>query len=80
MSEQRICKSSDHLFVPLLEVTIPLLRCVKCNVFAYHNTVKQLAKGRTYMVEDEEPGVIARYSYWRRIWLNLRKNLRLGEV
>src|SRR5262245_6200865 len=27
MSDSRICKSTEHLFVPILEVSIPLLRC-----------------------------------------------------
>ena len=75
MSSRPICKSTDHLFVPILEVSIPLLRCVHCNVFAYHETVKQLARHRAY--HDEEPAVISVLPepYWRRIWLSVRRNL-----
>jgi hypothetical protein len=75
-NDQPVCKSSDHLFVPILEVTVPLLRCIHCNVFAYQETVKQLARNRAY----REVEVLPRQqsvplSYWRRIWLNLRRNL-----
>jgi hypothetical protein len=70
-----ICKSTDHLFVPILEVSIPLLRCIHCNVFAYHDTVKQLAKNRSYRVDDEEPAVVTVVPYWRRMWLGLRRRL-----
>ena len=73
MSDRPICKSTDHLFVPILEVSIPLLRCIHCNVFAYHETVKQLAKNRTYRVDEEERGVPAAVPYWRRIWLGFRR-------
>jgi hypothetical protein len=74
MPDAPVCKSSDHLFVPILEVSIPLLRCIRCNVFAYHETVKQLAKNRAY--RDDEPQVtIMPEPYWRRIWLSLRRNL-----
>jgi len=76
MSDRPICKSTDHLFVPILEVSIPLLRCIHCNVFAYHETVKQLAKNRTYLADVEErrrePAVVP---YWRRVWLGLRRRL-----
>jgi hypothetical protein len=58
-----------------LEVSIPLLRCIHCNVFAYHETVKQLAKNRTYRLDDEELSVQPTMPYWRRIWLGLRKRL-----
>ena len=76
MSRRPICKSSDHLFVPILEVSIPLLRCIHCDVFAYHDTVKQLAKNRSYRVDEED----VRYSapvlpYWRRLWLGLRRRV-----
>jgi hypothetical protein len=47
-NDRPVCKSSDHLFVPILEVTVPLLRCIHCNVFAYQETVKQLARNRAY--------------------------------
>ena len=55
MSDRPICKSADHLFVPIIEVSIPLLRCIHCNVFAYHDTVKQLAKNRRYQSDVVEP-------------------------
>jgi hypothetical protein len=69
--EPSICKSTDHLFLPLLEVHAPLLRCVHCNVFAYHDTVKQLAKRRAYRVDEEEIVVPAGEPYWRRVWSRL---------
>jgi hypothetical protein len=76
MNERPICKSADHLFVPILEVTVPLLRCIHCNVFAYQETVKQLARNRSYRDDDVEPRLkIAPPSYWRRIWVQLRRNL-----
>jgi hypothetical protein len=76
MSDRHICKSADHLFVPILEVSIPLLRCIHCNVFAYHETVKELARNRRYQ-PDAEPLVAAQpeIPYWRRVWLALRRNL-----
>jgi hypothetical protein len=74
MPDAPVCKSSDHLFVPILEVSIPLLRCIRCNVFAYHETVKQLAKNRAYRDDEPQVAVIAE-PYWRRIWLSLRRNL-----
>jgi hypothetical protein len=74
MQQPSVCKSTDHLFVPILEVSIPLLRCIHCNVFAYHDTVKQLAKNRAY--RDEEPNVtVIREPYWRRLWVSVRRNL-----
>ena len=73
MSDQPICKSSDHLFVPILEVSVPLLRCIHCNVFAYHDTVKQLAKNRSY--REDEPRLPVVVSYWRRVWIGLRRRL-----
>jgi len=75
VQEPSICKSTDHLFLPLLEVHAPLLRCVHCNVFAYHDTVKQLAKKRAYQVDDEEIVVSLEEPYWRRAWSRLRQVL-----
>jgi hypothetical protein len=77
MSDRSVCKSSDHLFVPILEVTVPLLRCIHCNVFAYQETVKQLAKNRAYRPDEvERVRVIDEpVPYWRRVWLSLRRNL-----
>ncbi len=73
MSDRPICKSTDHLFVPILEVSVPLLRCIHCNVFAYHDTVKQLARNRMYKVDDDEPRLTAAVPYWRRLWVGLRR-------
>ena len=73
MSARQICKSTDHLFVPILEVSVPLLRCIHCDVFAYHDTVKQLAKNRSYRVDAEEPRPPLPLPYWRRIWVELRR-------
>lgn len=70
MTDRPICRSTDHLFVPILEVSIPLLRCVHCDVFAYHDTVKQLAKNRSY--REEEPRIVEAVPYWRRIWRSFR--------
>ena len=75
MAGRPICKSTDHLFVPILEVSIPLLRCIHCNVFAYQETVKQLAKNRTYQSDEEEKRLPVEVSYWRRVWLGLRRRL-----
>ena len=75
--QQPVCNSADHIFVPILEVSIPLLRCVNCNVFAYHETVKQLAKNRAYqpdIIETSPLGVLPE-PYWRRVWLSVRRNL-----
>jgi hypothetical protein len=72
-STRPICKSADHLFVPILEVSIPLLRCIHCDVFAYHETVKELAKNRSYRVDEDEPVPVPVLPYWRRVWLELRK-------
>jgi hypothetical protein len=74
MNDHKICDSTDHLFVPILEVSVPLLRCIHCNVFAYHDTVKQLAKNRSYHV-DEEPSVVAAVPYWRRLWVGIRRRI-----
>jgi len=75
MSDQPVCKSTDHLFVPVVEVTIPLLRCIYCNVFAYQDTVKQLAKNRRYTPEVEPAPPMHAVSYWRRAWQGLRRYL-----
>jgi hypothetical protein len=73
MNERQICKSTDHLFIPILEVSIPLLRCVRCNVYAYHDTVKQLAKNRSYQADREEPiAAPPVIPYWRRLWKRWR--------
>jgi len=75
MSGRQICKSADHLFVPILEVSVPLMRCIHCNVFAYHDTVKQLAKNRSYRLdEDDAPQVRVVVPYWRRLWNQLRSH------
>jgi hypothetical protein len=75
MSERPICNSTDHLFVPIVEVSIPLLRCIHCDVFAYHDTVKELARTRRYQPEREPrtPAVV-QISYLRRLWLTVRRN------
>lgn len=80
MSNRPICKSTDHLFVPILEVSVPLLRCMHCNVFAYHDTVKQLAKNRSYRVDDDEPLVTAAIPYWRRIWIQVRRRFAAASI
>ena len=75
-NDRPVCKSSDHLFVPILEVTVPLLRCIHCNVFAYQETVKQLARNRAYREVEAIPRQQAEpLPYWRRLWVNLRRNL-----
>jgi len=74
--DRPVCKSSDHLFVPILEVTAPLLRCIHCDVFAYQETVKQLARNRAYRELDMLPRPAAEpMSYWRKVWVDLRRNL-----
>ena len=75
--QQPVCHSTDHLFVPILEVSIPLLRCIHCNAFAYHETVKQLAKNRAYKPDiiDAVPLGSLPVPYWRRVWLTVRRNL-----
>lgn len=80
MSDRPVCNYSDHLFVPILEVTAPLLRCIHCNVYAYHDTVKQLAKNGAYRDTEATPDRVspvmaAEQPYWRRLWLGLRRNL-----
>ena len=77
MSDRVVCKSSDHLFVPLLEVTVPLLRCIHCNVFAYQETVKQLARNRAYRPDEVERVRVMDepMPYWRRVWISLRRKL-----
>ncbi len=82
MSRRPICKSTDHLFTPILEVSIPLLRCVRCNVYAYHDTVKQLAKNRSYKAEHDgtvlkQHHIVPAASYWRRVWLGVRRTFGL---
>src|SRR5688572_32431854 len=66
MSDRPICKSTDHLFVPILEVSILLLRCIYCNAFAYHDTVKELAKNRRYQPDAEPRSVPPHIPAWRR--------------
>lgn len=78
MSDRPICKSGDHLFVPIIEVSIPLLRCIHCNVFAYHDTVKQLAKNRRYHPDVEPLSPKPVMPYWRRLWTTVRRNLGLA--
>ncbi|HEY2381576.1 MAG TPA: hypothetical protein VGK48_10410 [Terriglobia bacterium] len=73
MSDEKICNSTDHLFVPILEVSVPLYRCIHCNVFAYHDTVKQLAKNRSYKALDDEPVLPVAVPYWRRLWTGIRR-------
>jgi hypothetical protein len=77
MTDRTVCKSSDHLFVPILEVTVPLLRCIHCNVFAYQETVKQLARNRAYRPDEVERVRVMDepVPYWRRVWISLRRNL-----
>ena len=79
MDQRPVCNSSDHLFIPILEVSIPLLRCVHCDVFAYHDTVKQLAKNRAYRVDEDAPEPAAAVPYWRRVWIGLRRGLGLQD-
>ena len=74
MSDRPICKSTDHLFVPILEVSIPLLRCIHCNAFAFQDTVKELAKNRRYH-PDVEPRPQPPISGWRKLWRGLRRSL-----
>ena len=82
MVKRPICKSKDHMFVPILETTEPLMRCIYCDVFAYHDTVKQLAKSRGYRV-DEEPVRIppppSIQPAWRRWWIGLLRTLRFSS-
>lgn len=75
MIDRPICKSSDHLFVPILEVTIPLLRCIHCDAFAYHDTVKELAKNRKYRPDVEPLLAPPEVPSWRRLWLSVRRSL-----
>jgi hypothetical protein len=48
---------------------------VRCHVFAYHDTVKQLAKKRAYTVDDEAVVVSIEEPYWRRVWHRFRQVL-----
>ena len=85
MQESSVCKSADHLFLPVLEVYDPLLRCVHCKVFAYQETVKQLAKRRPYPLDEVKHGPIRATPFLReflkryldrslqRLWLALEK-------
>jgi hypothetical protein len=75
MSDRPVCKSTDHLFVPVVEVTIPLLRCIHCNVFAYQETVKELARNRRYTPEVEPRSDPPPVSYWQRLWQGVRRYL-----
>ena len=75
MSDRPVCKSTDHLFVPVVEVTIPLLRCIHCNVFAYQDTVKQLARNQRYTPEVEPRSAEPALSYWQRLVRTLRRFL-----
>ena len=77
MRHTAICKSTDHLFLPVLEVHIPLLRCVHCNVFAYHDTVKQLAKKRAYKVDEEEDFIPLEAPYWQKLWIGFRRVVKI---
>ena len=78
MNNREVCDSTQHLFVPILEVSIPLLRCIHCNVFAYQDTVKQLARNRSYRIDEDEPSVPPVVPYWRRVWVGLRRRLSLA--
>jgi len=71
------CKSTDHLFLPILEVHIPLMRCVHCNVFAYHDTVKQLAKKRAYKVDDGEGLRPLEVPSWQKLWIGFRRVVKI---
>jgi hypothetical protein len=75
MSDRPVCKSTDHLFVPVVEVTIPLLRCIHCNVFAYQETVKELARNRRYTPEVEPSADTLAVSFWQRLRLRVRRYL-----
>jgi hypothetical protein len=76
MNDRPICKSTDHLFIPILEVSAPLLRCVHCDVYAYHDTVKELAKNRRYRADVDARAVApVEVPYWRRLWQGVRRNL-----
>ena len=77
MRHTAICKSTDHLFLPVLEVHIPLMRCVHCHVFAYHDTVKQLAKKRAYKVDEEEGLIPLEVPYWQKLWIGFRRVVRI---
>jgi hypothetical protein len=45
--------------------------------FAYQETVKQLAKNRSYRPDEVErvTRVEEPLPYWRRLWVSLRRNL-----
>ena len=78
MSDRPTCKSSDHLFVPILEVSIPLLRCIHCNAFAFQDTVKELAKNRRYQSDAEPRPAQPPIPAWRRLWRGLRRSLGIA--
>ena len=73
MDRVKTCKLADHLFLPVLEVHVPLMRCVHCNVFAYHETVKQLAKHGVYRVDKDEILAPAEMPYWQKVWSGFRR-------
>ena len=75
MSSRPVCESKDHRFIPIIEVSVPLMRCVHCDVFAYHDTVKQLARNRSYGADFEARAIAPSISYWRRLWLSFRRRL-----
>lgn len=72
MHHRAVCKATDHLFVPVMEVRIPLLRCIHCDVFAYQETVKELAKNRSYRHRD---GAISIEPRVKSLWKRLRNRL-----
>ena len=74
MPERDICKATDHLFIPVMEVRIPLLRCIHCDVFAYQETVKELARNRSYRPPKEEIPPEPAAGFWRGLWSRLVGN------
>ena len=56
----------------------PLLRCVRCDVFAYHDTVKQLAKNGAYRMDEDEPARIVKLPFWQKLWAGIRRGLGRG--
>ena len=54
MRDPSVCEPTSHLFLPVLEVHDALLRCVRCDVFAYQETVKELARTRGYTPEEPQ--------------------------
>ena len=53
------------------------MRCVHCKVFAYHDTVKQLAKKRAYKLDEEDGFINLEVSYWQRCWAGFRRVVRI---